>query len=376
MMEFSDTLSDLLTNIQQAQAIQKSAQILIVFNKIDAVELSTQFQKSSDTIEALIKEKFPINNIVSKRIVSNNIANSKGLKQLFSEIVNFDTTAITHNDRDYEGIDWVNNIIKQKKMVNVNVLIAGLIGSGKSTLIGALAYAIKMGKCSYSFVDRPEDLTPLAKLYKPWLSLTPVNRTALGNSETFEFSLKKEVGPQITISIPDYAGEDFERLISKQSDILNHWGGEKNALIFLIKDFELDALEEAFVTEVENRENLPIHPFSLELTTSQVKNLLLLKELLKCVRWESVVIGISAWDRYDDNYLPDTFLKEKAPVLYNYIRHYLPKTKVIGVSAQGAEYAENLRQELSERTMNNTRSWSVINNERGYDLTKILDLIS
>lgn len=261
-------------------------------------------------------------------------------------------------------------------MVNVNVLIAGLIGSGKSTLIGALAYAIKMGKCSYSFVDRPEDLTPLAKLYKPWLSLTPVNRTALGNSETFEFSLKKEVGPQITISIPDYAGEDFERLISKQSDILNHWGGEKNALIFLIKDFELDALEEAFVTEVENRENLPIHPFSLELTTSQVKNLLLLKELLKCVRWESVVIGISAWDRYDDNYLPDTFLKEKAPVLYNYIRHYLPKTKVIGVSAQGAEYAENLRQELTERTMNNTRSWSVINNERGNDLTKILDLIS
>jgi len=62
-------------------------------------------------------------------------------------------------------------------------------------------------------------------------------------------------------------------------------------------------------------------------------------------------------------------------VLYNYIRHYLPKTKVIGVSAQGAEYAENLRQELSERTMNNTRSWSVINNERGNDLTKILDLI-
>lgn len=115
MMEFSDTLSDLLINIQQAQAIQKSAQILIVFNKIDAVELSTQFQKSSDTIEALIKEKFPLNNIVSKRIVSNNIANSKGLKQLFSEIVNFDTTAITHNDRDYEGIDWVNNIIKQKK---------------------------------------------------------------------------------------------------------------------------------------------------------------------------------------------------------------------------------------------------------------------
>lgn len=257
----------------------------------------------------------------------------------------------------------------------VNVLIAGLIGSGKSTLIGALAYAIKTGKSSYKFVDRPEDLTPLAKLYKPWLSLTPVNRTALGNSETFEFSLKKETGPQVSISIPDYAGEDFERLISKQSEILRHWGGEKNALIYLIKDFELDILEESFITEAENRSISPIHTFSLELTTSQVKNILLLKELLKLARWKSVVIGISAWDRYDNNYLPDAFLKEKAPVLHNYIKKYLPKTTIIGVSAQGAEYTETLRQELSERTMNNTRSWLVINKDHMYDLTKILDLI-
>lgn len=115
MLEFSDTLSDLLTNIQQAQAIQESAQIVIVFNKIDAVEVSAQFLNRSDTIEALIKDKFPLNDIVSKKIVSNNIKNSNEIQQLFSEIVNFDTAAITHNDRDYEGIDWVNNIIKQKK---------------------------------------------------------------------------------------------------------------------------------------------------------------------------------------------------------------------------------------------------------------------
>lgn len=258
----------------------------------------------------------------------------------------------------------------------VNVLIAGLIGSGKSTLIGALAYAIKTGNSSYTFVDRPEDLTPLSKLYKPWLSLTPVNRTAFGNSETFEFSLKKEVGHQITISMPDYAGEDFERLILKQSDILNHWGGEKNALIFLIKDFELDALEETFANDDMDRTISPIRPFSLDLTTSQVKNILLLKELLERIRWESIVIGISAWDRYNDNYVPDTLFKEKAPVLYNYIRHYIPTAKIIGVSAQGAEYSENGRQELSERTLNNTRSWIVVNNDRGHDLTKILDLIS
>lgn len=258
----------------------------------------------------------------------------------------------------------------------VNVLIAGLIGSGKSTLIGALAYAIKTGKSNYTFVDRPEDLTPLAKLYKPWLSLTPVNRTVLGNSETFEFSLKKEIGPQVTISMPDYAGEDFERLISKQSDILNHWGGEKNALIFLIKDFELDALEEVFATESGERTNSPIRPFSLNSTTSQVKNILLLKELLERVRWGSIVIGISAWDRYNDNYMPHTLFKEKAPVLYNYIRHYIPKAQIIGVSAQGAEYTETGRQELSERTLNNTRSWIVVNNDRMNDLTKILDLIS
>lgn len=115
MMEFSDTFSDLLINIQNAHAIQDSAQIVIVFNKIDAVELSAQFQNRCDMIEALIKEKFPLNNIVSKRVVSNNIKNSLELQQLFSEIVNFDITAITRGDSNYDGIDWVNNLIKQKK---------------------------------------------------------------------------------------------------------------------------------------------------------------------------------------------------------------------------------------------------------------------
>lgn len=257
-----------------------------------------------------------------------------------------------------------------------DILIAGLIGSGKSTLIGALAFAIKKGKSSYTFVDRPEDLTPLTKLYKPWLSQIPVNRTALGNSETFEFSLRNECGDQMTVSIPDYAGEDFERLLSMQSGILNQWGGDSNALVFLVKDFELDALEEAFAADDNNKPNSPIHTFSLNYTTSQVKNILLLKELLKRVQWRTIVIGISAWDRYDDKYQPEAFLKDKAPVLYNYITHYLPETNIIGISAQGAEYSEECRQELSNRTMNNTRSWMVIDNERTNDLTKILDLIS
>ena len=65
----------------------------------------------------------------------------------------------------------------------------------------------------------------------------------------------------MTVSIPDYAGEDFERLLSKQSDILNQWGGDSNALIFLVKDFELDALEEAFATDDDNKPNSPIHTF-------------------------------------------------------------------------------------------------------------------
>lgn len=115
MMEFSDTFSDLLTNIQHADAMPKYAQIVIVFNKIDAVEQDAQFQKRSNTIEALVKEKFPFNTVVSKRIISNNIRKSKELQQLFSEIINFDTTAVIRKDYNYDGIDWVNNIIKVKK---------------------------------------------------------------------------------------------------------------------------------------------------------------------------------------------------------------------------------------------------------------------
>jgi len=117
ILEFSDTFSDLLTNMYQAKAIQESAHIVIVFNKIDTVdsEHDVQFQKSREMIESLIKEKFSFNIIESKQIVSNNIKNSEKLQRLFSEIIHFDTTSIIRSDRYYEGIDWVNNLIKQKK---------------------------------------------------------------------------------------------------------------------------------------------------------------------------------------------------------------------------------------------------------------------
>lgn len=69
IVEFSDTLSDLSDNINDAQAFAESAKIVIVFNKIDVIkpELTAQFEKSSSMIEALIREKFPHNNIVCKK---------------------------------------------------------------------------------------------------------------------------------------------------------------------------------------------------------------------------------------------------------------------------------------------------------------------
>lgn len=117
IVEFSDTLSDLSDNVNDAQSFAESAKIVIVFNKIDVIkpELTAQFEKSSSMIEALIREKFPHNNIVCKKVVSNNINECEEILQLFSEIVNFDTTKGVHNEKDYEGIDWVNNLKKQKK---------------------------------------------------------------------------------------------------------------------------------------------------------------------------------------------------------------------------------------------------------------------
>lgn len=116
-VEFSDTFSDLLVNIKNAQALAESAQIIIVFNKIDIIkpEMIVQFEKHCSIIEAMIKEKFPLNNTVSRKAISNNIKNCEEIMQIFSEIINFDVEGGLHNEKDYEGIDWVSNLIKNKK---------------------------------------------------------------------------------------------------------------------------------------------------------------------------------------------------------------------------------------------------------------------
>ena len=256
------------------------------------------------------------------------------------------------------------------------ILIAGLPSAGKSTYIAALAYTLKEtnGNLIYKMNGLPKDLSIIRNLYIPWLNQNIVDRTALGTVSNISLNLVKQ-DQEIILSLPDIAGEDFEQLLRGKNDIIKTWSKDSDGLLFLIKDLPSEVLADSFNAE---KVNTAVQPpiFDISNVSKQVKNLLLIKELHKNYNFKKIAIGLSAWDLNEniDN-TPESYLKECFPVFYNYIRHYYSDIFIFGLSAQGAEYKEENRDSIEERTSNGTRAYIVSTKEMKYDLTIPIDYL-
>lgn len=249
------------------------------------------------------------------------------------------------------------------------ILIAGLPEAGKSTYIAALAYTLKDTDRDliYRMKELPEDISTIRKLYTPWLNQSIVDRTARGTVSNISLNLIKEE-QEIMLSLPDIAGEDFEQMLQGGNDIIKTWSNDSDALLFLIKDMPSEVLADSFN---DNEPNATVHPpiFNISDVSKQVKNLLLIKELHRYFNFKRIAIGLSAWDLNKVGNTPVDYLKGCFPVFYNYIHYHYPDAFIFGLSAQGAEYKEENREDIEEMTNNGTRAYIVSNQEKEYDLT-------
>jgi hypothetical protein len=245
-------------------------------------------------------------------------------------------------------------------------LIAGLPAAGKSTYIGALAYLLQhpVNDQLLSLMENPEDLSYLNKLIDPWLSLQAVDRTTRGVAYNIDLKLARN---------KDIAGEDYESIVTQNSEVIKNWSEEPDSLLLFINGWGNDILKEQMGdTEPQDKTSEP-PSFSLKDISSVVQNVLLLKELHNLFPWKKLAVGISSWDIYADSYeTPIELLKTRASFLHNFLMHYFPDAYIFGVSAQGAKYEENedKQNELIERTENGTRAFVVDKNgHQSFDLT-------
>lgn len=261
-------------------------------------------------------------------------------------------------------------------------LIAGLPAAGKSTYIGALAYMLQnpVSNQILTLNENPEDLSYLNKLIDPWLSLQKMERTTRGFANNIDLDLvRKADNKTFSVSLPDIAGEDYESIVRMNSEVIENWSDKPDALLLFINNWHNDILKEQIGESEPFDKTKEPSAFELKDMSPVAQNVLMLKELHNLFSWQKLAIGLSSWDKFQEDYAsPKDMLRTRVPFLYNFIMHNFPEAYIFGVSAQGDEYVEDeeIQNKLIERTENGTRAFIVDSGgNKSYDLTLPLNFL-
>lgn len=252
-------------------------------------------------------------------------------------------------------------------------LIAGMPSTGKTTFIGALSYLLSnpVEGQALSFAEIPADFSYLNRLQQPWLSIKEVDRTQIGGATNIELSLKRKTdGNVISVSLPDIAGENFQAIVQKQSQLIKDWDSEPDSLMLFIKDLDSSVFADEFQND-DTIKDTKLPSFDMKDISNEVQNVLILKELHNLFPWKKLAICFTAWDVYQNEYSnPREYLKQNSRFMNNFIKRYFPDAKLFGISAQGDIYSTGNVESLIEKTENGQRSFVVTEDGiKSYDLT-------
>lgn len=256
-------------------------------------------------------------------------------------------------------------------------LIAGLPDAGKSTYIAALSYILEHPSEGQALRIniRNDDRTYINKLSEAWLNQEALERTTQGEFNRLTFSITDKNAEKFNLTIPDIAGEEFKSLIQNRDSFLEEWDADCNGLLLFIKELpNIPILQEQIGETNQSSENT-FPEFSVDLISIDIQIILLIKTLLKKFPIKNLVLCISAWDELIDVYSkPVECIKDRFPMLYNFIMYYFPDCKIFGVSAQGGAYNDETVNTLYENTINNNRAYIVTpEGEKIYDITLPLE---
>lgn len=274
------------------------------------------------------------------------------------------------------------------RMNTEKYFIMGLPAAGKTTYLAALWYVLDNSTDSCFKINKyAGDLTYMTNIANKWVGAEELSRTHKSTEKLkIELPLKSSHDEDITLAFPDLSGESFqgqyeEREIKvKHSKLITDCSGvflfihpEKIKEPFLIP--EVPALIRKCETEDTSTEE---KVWDIKEVPTQVQLVELLQFLifLRNSQPVSLAIVVSAWDRINKAQTPEQFIKERLPLLWQYLMsnsEFLSIT-YCGVSAQGGDLSES--EKLLEIT-NPCDRITVIDNEgnKFKDITLLISWI-
>ena len=269
-------------------------------------------------------------------------------------------------------------------------LIAGIPSAGKTTYIAALWDIINRNKESLELVydTTPANTAYLNEIREYWIRMEPILRSKkpVPNDITINVTRKSDRSKMV-LDIPDFMGEQFQNIISHNaSEELRKWIEQSDRMLYLINLLDDDAMkddmEKEDVTHSDQEEKKEgIADLTPDKMLSVSQNIMVLKYIWSHAKIERLAIGISAWDsKAAEGQVPEEYLKQRSPVLYNFIKYYFPKVLFFGVSAQGFDYESKdkaKRDEMRLKSKSSSRAYIMYDRESkpSTDLTRPINYL-
>lgn len=262
--------------------------------------------------------------------------------------------------------------------------IVGLPESGKTTFLGALAYTItnSVSGTNVFELDKIENLDYMIGLANTWSKCEEVGRTNLDQYESSTLFLKDSLGNKVQLSLPDQSGEEFKNIVRNRSMIMSMYTAIKecdNIFLFINpnvieKDVMINDIDPQFRIESQENDNFLDKKYVHE----QVQYVMLLQDI-RVIKKDKIKIKIiiSAWDAYNDGKCPSELLRDKLPLVWQYLssNEQLFHCEFWGISAQGGDLTDPLVKEQMLDYENAIERIKVVyenNNELTHDLTVLL----
>lgn len=268
--------------------------------------------------------------------------------------------------------------------MNKNYYIIGLPDSGKTSFVGALGYFLTMSTENVSafYLDKINNMDYINQVAEQWAKCEKAIRT--NETAYYNVSLNlidRENGDKVNISMPDQSGEIFRHIINNKlidEEKYKQLLGCGKVLIFINPSrIKTDALIPDIPKEIRNETDENVEMSKKPQLNIQAEYVQMLQYLYFIRKSQTnLKIIVSAWDMYPEYDLPEYVLKDKVPLVWQYLHtnkeHF--DCEYWGISAQGGDLNNKKVQEKLRDYDNHIERIIIVNHlgEKSNDITSIL----
>jgi len=231
----------------------------------------------------------------------------------------------------------------------------GLQSSGKTTFAAALWYLVdsKEVPTLLSKGAHTGDFAYLETIATEWADGWQVPRTGTGQHENIRMNLKDQLtGQDVHLQFVDLPGESYERAFATRflgNNVVEAFEEATGLMLFVSADQPRDdvtLLDLAKMLQENADEDKLLEEAMAEATFDPAKTprQVQIVDFLQSIQDEPLYLGvervaviISAWDKVVAGTEPEAWLKEKLPLLNQYLGNLDAEVRIYGVSAQGGD---------------------------------------